>query len=60
MLEKELQLTAHDTRKQIDQLIREILIIKHTMKKQNENSRRYTMCCPTPVPAHAINKLEYI
>ena len=59
-LESELQMISYDTRRQMDQLVREMIIIKQTMKKQNENSRRYTMCCPTPIPAHAMNKIEYI
>ena len=60
-LETDILMISTDTRRQMDQLVREMIIIKQAMKRQNlDSTRRYTMCCPTPIPAEHINKVEYI
>ena len=60
-LETDILMISTDTRRQMDQLVREMIIIKQAMKRQNlDNTRRYTMCCPTPIPAEHMNKVEYI
>lgn len=61
-LETDLMMLSSDQRRQMDQLVREILILKQVVRKQNlENTRRFTMCCPSSDTAiENMNKMKYV
>lgn len=61
-LETDLMMLSSDQRRQMDQLVREILILKQVVRKQNlENTRRFTMCCPgSDTAIENMNKMKYV
>ena len=61
-LETDILMLSSDQRLQMDQLVREIIVLKQNIRKQNlDNSRRFTMCCTASGTANGnINKMKYI
>ena len=53
---------SSDQRRQMDQLVREILILKQVIRKQNlDNTRRFTMCCAgSDTAIENMNKMKYV
>ena len=59
-LESDILMVSADNRRQMDQLCRELIIIKQAIRKKNyDDSRRYTVCCPNTAQNES-NKIEYI
>ena len=45
-LESDILMVSSDNRRQMDQLCREMIILKQAIRKQNyDDSRRFTVCC---------------
>ena len=61
-LETDLLMISSDQRRQMDQLVREMIILKQTIRKQNlDNTRRFTLCCASTDNAiENMNKIKYI
>ena len=59
-LESDILMVSADNRRQMDQLCRELIIIKQAIRKKNyDDSRRYTVCCSNTAQNES-NKIEYI
>ena len=61
-LETDILMISSDQRRQMDQLVREIIILKQVIRKQNlDHSRRFTLCCASSdTPNDNMNKMKYI
>lgn len=60
-LESDILMVSSDNRRQMDQLCREMIILKQAIRKQNyDDSRRFTVCCSNTARNNDSNKMEYI
>ena len=60
-LESDILMVSSDNRRQMDQLCREMIILKQAIRKQNyDDSRRFTVCCSNTARNSDANKMEYI
>lgn len=60
-LESDILMVSSDNRRQLDQLCRELIMIKQAIRKKNyDDTRRFTVCCSNTAINNDSNKSEYI